>query len=199
MNIVCLDMEGVLVPEIWIAFAKETGIKELELTTRDEPDYDKLMKYRIEILKEHGLGLNEIQAVINKIDVMDGAKEFLDKLREITQVIILSDTFEQFATPLMKKLGWPTIFCNTLEVAENGEITGYKMRVEKSKLTTVKALQSIGYDTIASGDSFNDLGMITASKAGFLFKSTDKIKADYPDILAFEEYDELFEAIKKAL
>jgi len=199
MNIVCLDMEGVLVPEIWIAFAKETGIKELELTTRDEPDYDKLMKYRIKILKEHGLGLNEIQAVINKIDVMDGAKEFLDKLREITQVIILSDTFEQFATPLMKKLGWPTIFCNTLEVAENGEITGYKMRVEKSKLTTVKALQSIGYETIASGDSFNDLGMITASKAGFLFKSTDKIKADYPNIPAFEEYDELLEAIKKAL
>jgi len=199
MNIVCLDMEGVLVPEIWIAFAKETGIKELELTTRDEPDYDKLMKYRIKILKEHGLGLNEIQAVINKIEVMEGAKEFLDKLREITQVIILSDTFEQFATPLMKKLGWPTIFCNTLEVAQNGEITGYKMRVEKSKLTTVKALQSIGYETIASGDSFNDLGMITASKAGFLFKSTDKIKADYPDIPAFEEYDELFEAIKKAL
>lgn len=199
MNIVCLDMEGVLVPEIWIAFANETGIPELKLTTRDEPDYDKLMAYRLKILKEHNLGLKEIQETISKIDVMDGAKEFLDKLREITQVIILSDTFEQFATPLMEKLGWPTIFCNTLEVAESGEITGYKMRVEKSKLTTVKALQSIGYDTIAAGDSFNDLGMIKASKAGFLFKSTDSIKTDNPDLQAFEEYDELFDAIKKVL
>lgn len=199
MNIVCLDMEGVLVPEIWIAFAEATGIPELKLTTRDEPDYDKLMNYRLKILKEHGLGLKEIQNTIAKIDVMPGAKEFLDKLREITQVIILSDTFEQFAAPLMKKLGWPTIFCNTLEVAENGEITGYKMRVEKSKYTTVKALQSIGFETIASGDSFNDLGMIQASKAGFLFKSTDQIKKDYPNIPAFEEYDELFDAIKKAL
>lgn len=199
MNIVCLDMEGVLVPEIWIAFAEATGIPELRLTTRDEPDYDKLMNYRIGILKEHGLGLKEIQQTIAKIDIMEGAKEFLDELRSITQVIILSDTFEQFATPLMEKLGWPTIFCNTLEVADNGEITGYRMRVEKSKLTTVKALQSIGYDTIASGDSFNDLGMIQASKAGFLFKSTDKIKADYPDIPAFEEYDELLAAIKAAL
>ena len=199
MNIVCLDMEGVLVPEIWIAFAEATGIPELRLTTRDEPDYDKLMNYRIGILKEHGLGLKEIQQTIAKIEIMDGAKEFLDELRSITQVIILSDTFEQFATPLMEKLGWPTIFCNTLEVADNGEITGYRMRVEKSKLTTVKALQSIGYDTIASGDSFNDLGMIQASKAGFLFKSTDKIKADYPDIPAFEEYDELLAAIKAAL
>lgn len=199
MNIVCLDMEGVLVPEIWIAFAEETGIPELRRTTRDEPDYDKLMKYRIAILKEHGLGLKEIQETISKIDVMPGAKEFLDELRSITQVIILSDTFEQFATPLMKKLGWPTIFCNTLEVAPDGEITGFKMRCEKSKLTTVKALQSIGYDTIASGDSFNDLGMIQASKAGFLFKSTDKIKADYPDIPAFDEYADLLAAIKKAL
>ncbi|MCI5537811.1 MAG: bifunctional phosphoserine phosphatase/homoserine phosphotransferase ThrH [Oscillospiraceae bacterium] len=199
MNIVCLDMEGVLVPEIWIAFAEETGIPELKKTTRDEPDYDKLMNYRIGILKEHNLGLKEIKETISKIDVMPGAKEFLDELRSITQVIILSDTFEQFASPLMEKLGWPTIFCNTLEVAENGEITGFKMRCEKSKLTTVKALQSIGYDTIASGDSFNDLGMIQASKAGFLFKSTDKIKADYPDIPAFEEYGDLLEAIKKAL
>ena len=199
MNIVCLDMEGVLVPEIWIAFAEETGIPELRRTTRDEPDYDKLMNYRIGILKEHGLGLREIQNTIAKIDVMPGAKEFLDELRSITQVIILSDTFEQFAAPLMKKLGWPTIFCNTLEVAPDGEITGFKMRCEKSKLTTVKALQSIGYDTIASGDSFNDLGMITASKAGFLFKSTDKIKADYPDIPAFDEYADLLDAIKKSL
>ena len=199
MNIVCLDMEGVLVPEIWIAFAEETGIPELKLTTRDEPDYDKLMNYRIKILKEHGLGLKEIQDVIAKIDLMPGAKEFLDELRSITQVIILSDTFEQFATPLMKKLDWPTIFCNTLEVAENGEITGFRMRCPQSKLTTVKALQSIGYDTIASGDSFNDLGMIQASKAGFLFKSTDAIKNDYPDIPAYEEYSELLEAIKKAL
>lgn len=199
MNIVCLDMEGVLVPEIWIAFAEETGIPELKLTTRDEPDYDKLMNYRIKILKEHGLGLKEIQDVIAKIDLMPGAKEFLDELRSITQVIILSDTFEQFATPLMKKLDWPTIFCNTLEVAKNGEITGFRMRCPQSKLTTVKALQSIGYDTIASGDSFNDLGMIQASKAGFLFKSTDAIKNDYPDIPAYEEYSELLDAIKKAL
>lgn len=199
MNIVCLDMEGVLVPEIWIAFAEETGIPELKLTTRDEPDYDKLMNYRIKILKEHGLGLKEIQDVISKIDLMPGAKEFLDELRSITQVIILSDTFEQFATPLMKKLDWPTIFCNTLEVAENGEITGFKMRCPQSKLTTVKALQSIGYDTIASGDSFNDLGMIQASKAGFLFKSTDAIKNDYPNIPAYEEYSDLLDAIKKAL
>lgn len=192
-------MEGVLVPEIWIAFAEATGIPELKRTTRDEPDYDKLMKYRIEILNEHGLGLKEIQDVISGIDPMDGAKDFLDALREITQVIILSDTFEQFATPLMKKLGWPTIFCNTLEVAQSGEITGYRMRVEKSKLSTVRALQSIGYDTIASGDSFNDLAMIEASKAGFLFRSTDKIKADYPQYPAFEEYDELLAAIKAAL
>lgn len=199
MNIVCLDMEGVLVPEIWIAFAEETGIPELKLTTRDEPDYDKLMNYRLKILKEHGLGLKEIQKVIAKIDLMPGAKEFLDELRSITQVIILSDTFEQFATPLMKKLDWPTIFCNTLEVAENGEITGFKMRCPQSKLTTVKALQSIGYDTIASGDSFNDLGMIQASKAGFLFKSTDAIKKDYPNIPAYEKYSDLLDAIKKAL
>lgn len=199
MNIVCLDMEGVLVPEIWIAFAEETGIPELKLTTRDEPDYDKLMNYRLKILKEHGLGLKEIQEVIAKINLMPGAKEFLDELRSITQVIILSDTFEQFATPLMKKLDWPTIFCNTLEVAENGEITGFKMRCPQSKLTTVKALQSIGFDTIASGDSFNDLGMIQASKAGFLFKSTDAIKKDYPNIPAYEEYSDLLDAIKKAL
>lgn len=199
MNIVCLDMEGVLVPEIWIAFAKETGIEELKLTTRDEPDYDKLMNYRIKILKEHGLGLKEIQDVIAKIDLMPGAKEFLDELRTITQVIILSDTFEQFAAPLMKKLDWPTIFCNSLEVSESGEITGFKMRCPQSKLTTVKALQSCGFDTIASGDSFNDLGIIQASKAGFLFKSTEAIKRDYPDIPAYEEYDELLAAIKKAL
>lgn len=199
MNIVCLDMEGVLVPEIWIAFAKETGIEELKLTTRDEPDYDKLMNYRIKILKEHGLGLKEIQDVIAKIDLMPGAKEFLDELRTITQVIILSDTFEQFAAPLMKKLDWPTIFCNSLEVSESGEITGFKMRCPQSKLTTVKALQSCGFDTIASGDSFNDLGMIQASKAGFLFKSTEAIKRDYPNIPAYEEYDELLTAIKKAL
>ena len=199
MNIVCLDMEGVLVPEIWIAFAEASGIPELKRTTRDEPDYDKLMKWRLEILKEHGLGLKEIQETIAKIDPMPGAKEFLDELRSLTQVIILSDTFEQFATPPMKKMGWPTIFCNTLEVAPDGEITGFKMRCEKSKLTTVKALQSIGYDTIASGDSFNDLGMIQASKAGFLFKSTEKIKKDYPDLPAYEEYDELLDAIKKAL
>ena len=199
MNIVCLDLEGVLVPEIWIAFSKESGIPELSKTTRDEPDYDKLMKYRLNILKEHGLTLADIQATIAKIDPMPGAKEFLDALRRETQVIILSDTFTQFAAPLMEKLGMPTIFCNTLEVAENGEITGFRMRCEKSKLTTVKALQSIGYETIASGDSFNDLGMILNSKAGFLFRSTDKIKADYPDLPAYEEYDELLEAIKKAL
>ncbi len=199
MNVVCLDMEGVLVPEIWIAFANEVGIPELKRTTRDEPDYDKLMKYRLDILKEHNLGLNEIQAVIEKIDVMEGAKEFLDELRCVTQVIILSDTFEQFAAPLMRKLGMPTIFCNTLEVAENGEITGYKMRCEKSKLTTVKALQSCGFETIAAGDSFNDLGMILASKAGFLFKSTEQIKKDYPELQAFEEYDDLLAAIKSAL
>ncbi|MBQ8793192.1 MAG: bifunctional phosphoserine phosphatase/homoserine phosphotransferase ThrH [Clostridia bacterium] len=199
MNVVCLDMEGVLVPEIWIAFANEVGIPELKRTTRDEPDYDKLMQYRLNILKEHNLGLNEIQAVIEKIDVMEGAKEFLDELRSVTQVIILSDTFEQFAAPLMKKLGMPTIFCNTLEVAPNGEITGYKMRCEKSKLTTVKALQSCGFETIAAGDSFNDLGMIRASKAGFLFKSTEQIKKDYPELPAFEEYDELLTAIKSAL
>ena len=199
MNVVCLDMEGVLVPEIWIAFANEVGIPELKRTTRDEPDYDKLMQYRLNILKEHNLGLNEIQAVIEKIDVMYGAKEFLDELRGVTQLIILSDTFEQFAAPLMKKLGMPTIFCNTLEVAENGEITGYKMRCEKSKLTTVKALQSCGFETIAAGDSFNDLGMILASKAGFLFKSTEQIKKDYPQLQAFEEYDDLLAAIKAAL
>ena len=199
MNIVCLDMEGVVVPEIWIAFAEASGIPELKRTTRDEPDYDKLMKWRIGILKEHGLGLKEIQATIATIDPLPGAKEFLDKLREKTQVIILSDTFEEFAKPLMEKLGWPTIFCNSLEVAENGEITGFKMRCSESKLTTVKGLQSIGYDTIAAGDSFNDLGMIRASKAGFLFRSTDAIKADNPDLQAFEEYDDLLEAIRKAL
>lgn len=199
MNIVCLDLEGVLVPEIWIAFSQASGIPELKRTTRDEPDYDKLMKWRLGILKEHGLGLKEIQDTIATIDPMPGAKEFLDELRSLTQVIIISDTFTQFATPLMKKLVWPTIFCNSLEVAENGEITGFKMRIENSKLTTVKALQSIGYDTIASGDSYNDLGMIKASKAGFLFKSTDQIKADNPDLPAFETYDELLAAIKKAL
>ena len=199
MNIVCLDMEGVLVPEIWIAFSEASGIPELRRTTRDEPDYDKLMTWRLGILKEHGLGLNEIQATIAKIEPLPGAKEFLDKLRAETQVIILSDTFEQFAKPLMEKLNWPTIFCNTLEVGENGEITGYKMRCEKSKLTTVKALQSIGYETIAAGDSFNDLGMIQASKAGFLFKSTEAIKAAHPELPAFEEFDELLAAIKGAL
>lgn len=199
MNVVCLDMEGVLVPEIWIAFAQASGIPELKRTTRDEPDYDKLMKWRLGILKEHGLGLKEIQATIEKIDPLPGAKAFLDELRSMTQVIILSDTFEQFATPLMKKLGWPTIFCNTLEVAQSGEITGYQMRCPQSKLTTVKALQSCGFDTIAAGDSFNDMGMIRASKAGFLFKSTDAIKADNPDLQAFEEFDDLLAAIKKAL
>lgn len=199
MNIVCLDLEGVLVPEIWIAFAKESGIPELTRTTRDEPDYDKLMNWRLGILKEHGLGLKEIQETIAKIDPLPGAKEFLDKLRETTQVIIISDTFTQFAAPLMKKLGWPTIFCNTLEVAKDGTITGFKMRCEQSKLSTVKALQSVGFETIASGDSHNDLGMIQASKAGFLFRTTDQIKAGYPQLEAFEEYDDLFEAIKKAL
>ena len=199
MNIVCLDLEGVLVPEIWIAFAKESGIPELTRTTRDEPDYDKLMNWRLGILKEHGLGLKEIQETTAKIDPLPGAKEFLDKLRETTQVIIISDTFTQFAAPLMKKLGWPTIFCNTLEVAKDGTITGFKMRCEQSKLSTVKALQSVGFETIASGDSHNDLGMIQASKAGFLFRTTDQIKADYPQLEAFEEYDDLFEAIKKAL
>ena len=199
MNIVCLDLEGVLVPEIWIAFAEASGIPELKRTTRDEPDYNKLMNWRLGILKEHGLGLKEIQETIAKIDPIPGAKEFLDELRSLTQVIIISDTFEQFATPLMKKLGWPTIMCNSLEVAEDGEITGFKMRCEKSKLTTVKALQSIGYETIASGDSFNDLGMIQASKAGFLFKSTEQIKKDYPQYPAFEEYDELLAAIKAVL
>ena len=199
MNIVCLDMEGVLVPEIWIAFAEESGIPELKKTTRDEPDYDRLMKYRLNILKQHGLGLKEVQETIAKIDPMPGAKEFLDELRSLTQVIILSDTFTQFAGPLMKKLGMPTIFCNTLEVAPDGEITGFRMRVENSKLSTVKALQSIGFETIASGDSYNDLGMIKASKAGFLFKSTDKIKADYPELPAYETYDELLAAIKANL
>ena len=199
MNIVCLDLEGVLVPEIWVAFAEETGIPELKKTTRDEPDYDKLMKWRLGILKEHGLGLKEIQETIAKIDPMPGAKEFLDELRSMTQVIIISDTFTQFAAPLMKKLGWATIFCNSLEVAENGEITGYRMRVENSKYSTVKALQSIGFETIASGDSHNDLGMIKASKAGFLFKSTEQIKKDNPELPAYETYDELMEAIKKAL
>ena len=199
MNIVCLDLEGVLVPEIWVAFAEETGIQELKKTTRDEPDYDKLMKWRLGILKEHGLGLKEIQDTIAKIDPMPGAKEFLDELRSMTQVIIISDTFTQFAAPLMKKLGLPTIFCNSLEVAENGEITGYRMRVENSKYSTVKALQSIGFETIASGDSHNDLGMIKASKAGFLFKSTEQIKKDNPELPAYETYEELMEAIKKAL
>lgn len=199
MNIVCLDLEGVLVPEIWIAFAKESGIPELKKTTRDEPDYDKLMNWRLGILKEHNLGLKEIQETIGKIDPMPGAKEFLDELRKLTQVIIISDTFTQFATPLMEKLGWPTIFCNSLEVAENGDITGFKMRIENSKYTTVKALQSIGYETIASGDSYNDLGMIKASKAGFLFKSTEQIIKDNPQIPAYETYDELLAAIKKAL
>ena len=199
MYITCLDLEGVLVPEIWIAFAEASGIPELKKTTRDEPDYDKLMNWRLGVLKEHGLGLKEIQDTIAKIEPMPGAKEFLDELRSLCQVIIISDTFTQFASPLMKKLGWPTIFCNSLEVAENGEITGFKMRCEQSKLTTVKALQSIGYDTIASGDSYNDLGMIKASKAGFLFKSTDQIKKDNPELPAFVTYDELLAAIKKAI
>lgn len=199
MFITCLDMEGVLVPEIWIAFAEASGIPELKRTTRDEPDYDKLMKWRLEILKEHGLGLKEIQETIEKIDPMPGARAFLDELRELGQVIIISDTFTQFAKPLMKKLGWPTIFCNELEVAEDGEITGFRMRIEQSKLSTVKALQSIGFETIASGDSYNDLGMIRASKAGFLFKSTDQIKNDNPDLPAYETYEELLAAIKAAV
>jgi len=199
MNIVCLDLEGVLVPEIWIAFSQASGIPELKRTTRDEPDYDKLMKWRIGILKEHGLGLNEIKKVIETIDPMPGAKEFLDALREETQVLILSDTFTQFASPLMKKLGWPTIFCNTLEVAPDGTVTGYKMRVAQSKLSTVKALQSVGFDTIAAGDSFNDLAMIQASKAGFLFRSTEQIKKDHPELPAFESYDELLAAIRAEL
>ena len=199
MFVTCLDLEGVLVPEIWIAFAQESGIPELKRTTRDEPDYDKLMAYRLAILKEHGLGLKEIQAVIAKIDPLPGAREFLDALRGETQAIILSDTFEQFAKPLMEKLGWPTIFCNSLEVAPSGEITGFKMRCDHSKLTTVKALQSAGFDTIAAGDSFNDLEMIRASKAGFLFRSPDRIKADNPDLPAFESYDEMLSAIRKAI
>ena len=199
MVITCLDMEGVLVPEIWIAFAEATGIPELKRTTRDEPDYDKLMNYRLEILKEHHLGLKEIQDVIATIDPLPGAKEFLDELRKDCQVIILSDTFEQFAKPLMAKLGWPTLFCNSLEVAEDGTITGYRMRCEKSKLTTVKALQSIGFETIASGDSYNDLGMIQASKAGFLFRSTEQIRKDHPELADYEEFDDLLAAIRAAL
>ena len=199
MNIVCLDMEGVLVPEIWIAFSEASGIPELKKTTRDEPDYDKLMKYRLSILKEHGLGLKEIQDVIAKIDPLPGAKEFLDELRTLTQVIILSDTFEQFAKPLMAKLGWPTLFCNTLVVAEDGSIADYKLRVEKSKLTTVKALQSAGFETIAAGDSFNDLAMIRASKTGFLFRSTEQIRKDNPDLEEFEGFPDFLNALKKAL
>ena len=199
MNIVCLDLEGVLVPEIWIAFSQASGIPELKRTTRDEPDYDKLMKWRLGILREHGLGLKDIQDTIATIDPMPGAKKFLDTLRSETQAIILSDTFTQFASPLMKKLGWPTIFCNELEVGEDGMITGYRIRVEKSKLTTVKALQSIGFETIAAGDSYNDLGMIQASKAGILFRSTEQIKKDYPELPACETYDELLAQIRKAL
>ena len=199
MFITCLDVEGVLVPEIWVAFAKESGIPELTRTTQEEPDYDKLMKWRLGILKEHGLGLKEIQETIAKIDPMPGAREFLDELREMGQVIIISDTFTQFAKPLMKKLGWPTIFCNSLEVAEDGEITGFKMRIENSKYSTVKALQSIGFETIASGDSYNDLGMIEASKAGFLFRSTEQIKKDHPELPAYETYDELLTAIRRAV
>ena len=199
MYITCLDMEGVLVPEIWIAFSEVSGIPELRRTTRDEPDYDKLMKWRIGILKEHGLGLKEIQDVIAKIEPLPGAREFLDELRSFTQVSIISDTFTEFAMPLMEKLGWPTLFCNSLEVAPSGEITGYKMRIQQSKLSTVKALQSIGFDTIASGDSYNDLDMILASKAGYLFRTTEKIKQDYPQLPAFEEFDELMGAIKKEM
>ena len=199
MDIVCLDLEGVLVPEIWIAFSEATGIPELKRTTRDEPDYDKLMNYRLNILKEHHLGLKEIQQTIAQIDPLPGAKAFLDELRTLTQVLILSDTFTEFAKPLMKKLGWPTLFCNSLEVAENGEITGYRMRIENSKLTTVKALQSAGFQTIAAGDSFNDLGMIRAGKAGFLFRSTEQIRKDNSDLPAFEEYDEFLAAIKNVL
>ena len=199
MYITCLDMEGVLVPEIWIAFSEATGIPELRRTTRDEPDYNKLMRFRLDILKEHGLGLREIQDTIATIDPLPGAREFLDELRSFSQVIILSDTFEQFAQPLMKKLGWPTLFCNTLEVAPDGTITGFRMRCPQSKLTTVKALQSIGYDTIAAGDSFNDLGMIQASRTGFLFKSTQQIKADHPELPAFEEFPDLLAAIRRAM
>ena len=199
MNIVCLDMEGVLVPEIWIAFSEATGIPELRRTTRDEPDYDKLMKFRLGILHEHGLGLPQIQEVIATIDPLPGAREFLDELRATTQAIILSDTFEQFAQPLMKKLGWPTLFCNSLEVADDGTITGYHMRCEQSKLTTVKGLQAMGFETIAAGDSHNDLGMILASKAGFLFRSTDAIRAEHPELPAYEEFDDLLAAIKQAL
>ena len=199
MYITCLDLEGVLVPEIWIAFSEVSGIPELRRTTRDEPDYDKLMRWRMDILREHGLGLKQIQDVIAQIDPLPGAKDFLDELRAQTQAIIVSDTFEEFAQPLMKKLGWPTIFCNSLEVAPDGTITGFKMRIEKSKYTTVKALQSIGFETIASGDSYNDLGMIEASKAGFLFRSTEQIKKDHPELAAYETYDELFDAIKKAM
>jgi len=199
MFITCLDLEGVLVPEIWIAFSEASGIPELKRTTRDEPDYDKLMRWRLGILKEHHLGLKEIQETIAKIDPLPGAKEFLDELRSFTQVIIISDTFTQFATPLMEKLDWPTILCNSLEVAPDGEITGFKMRIENSKLSTVRAFQSIGYDTIASGDSYNDLAMIQASQAGFLFRTTDKIKADYPQLPAFETYEELMAAIKKTM
>ena len=198
MYVTCLDLEGVLVPEIWVAFAEETGIEELKKTTREEPDYDKLMSFRLDVLRQHGLGLKEIQETISRIDPLPGAKEFLDKLRENGQVVIISDTFTQFAQPLMKKLGWPTIFCNELTVAEDGEITDFKMRIDRSKYSTVKALQSMGFETIASGDSYNDLGMIKASKAGFLFRSTDSIKADNPDIPAYETYDELFNAVMDA-
>ena len=197
-NIVCLDMEGVLVPEIWVAFSEQTGLPELKKTTRDEPDYDKLMQFRIKVLKEKGMGLKEIQDVISQIDPLPGAREFVDRLRENVQVIILSDTFYQFAMPLMKKLGYPTLFCNNLEVAPNGEITGYRMRVEKSKYSTVRALQSIGFDTIAAGDSYNDIGMIDASKAGFLFRTTEKLKAERPDLKRYETYDELYDAIMEA-
>jgi len=199
MYITCLDLEGVLVPEIWVAFAEASGIPELKKTTRDEPDYDKLMNYRLDILREHGLGIKEIQDTIAKIDPLPGAREFLDELRTFSQVVIISDTFTQFAMPLMKKLNWPTIFCNELIIGENGEVTDFKMRVEQSKLSTVKALQSVGFETIASGDSYNDLGMIKASKAGFLFRSTDQIKADNPDIPAYEEYSDLMAAIKAAI
>lgn len=199
MYITCLDLEGVLVPEIWVAFAEETGIPELKKTTRDEPDYDKLMQYRLDILKEHELGLREIQDTISRIDPMDGAREFLDELRSFTQVIIISDTFKEFAAPLMKKLGYPTLFCNELEVAGDGAITGYKMRIQNSKLSTVKGLQSIGFQTIASGDSFNDLGMIRASKAGFLFRTTDEIKAANPDVPAVETYSQLMAGVKQAM
>ena len=198
MKLICLDLEGVLVPEIWVAFAEASGIPELKKTTRDEPDYDKLMRWRLSVLKEHGLGLKEIQETIASIDPLPGAKEFLDELRSFTQVIIISDTFTEFAQPLMKKLGWPTIFCNSLVVAEDGEITDYRMRVENPKLTTVRALQSIGFETVASGDSYNDLGMIQAGKSGFLFRTTEQIKADYPQIPALETYEELLNALKEA-